>query len=453
MGAFSLIVVINLLNRSDLFFVIEMSGRNCVDRACVNCDEKLADEEYFKCNSCLETSEQTECFCDVCIVSHVKKNHTIVDHNGQEPIICCEHKHICFHYCSDCNVVCCTKCLQKHSLHSFKQSTKEKLNEIRSKVSDLLYELELNENGVSAKIAESQMLVNAQRLEADMLVEFIDQKLSEIKDTLIKTLREKNESVFERKQSEIKKLSENVQSFQEDLRNILASSSSRSVNNFIAKECDHQKLKQSLGKILSFQFNSKQFEYTASAYKVLLQDTEMLKDALILPEVFSLSVTTPAYSPATDIKLAKTSSPTVTFIHQSTHQGTAPRTVTIGNRQQTVVAVDNSNTTQQTGSSKMTQGPLVGRDICFRSLSPPALAREDFRRQLNRKRKSEVVPDTQTTSLPIATNALSQQPKTHEIKICKIDKRFSHGHKLQMSLLSVILLKILDKKLNLCIIC
>merc|ERR1711879_151543 len=128
MGAFSLIVLINLLNRSDLIFVfIEMSGRNRVK--CATCYEKLSYEGYFRCNTCLQTSKHIKIFCDGCITSHLKKSHTIVDHNGHGPAICGEHKHICFHYCSDCNVVFCAKCVQKHSLHSF-NSAKENRNKI-----------------------------------------------------------------------------------------------------------------------------------------------------------------------------------------------------------------------------------------------------------------------------------------------------------------------------------
>merc|ERR1712226_655237 len=71
---------------------------------------------------------------------------------------------------------------------------------------------------------------------------------------------------------------------------------------------------------------------------------------------------------------------------------------------------------------------LVGNRFIIRepwSSSPP-LAIEAVRSQLDRKRKSEVALDGQSTSLPTATNVLKQEPQTTELNM-SADQRFRLG--------------------------
>ena len=47
---------------------------------CESCSQHFKLEKMFKCTSCMDESETTiAVFCDLCIVSHVRRGHEIVN--------------------------------------------------------------------------------------------------------------------------------------------------------------------------------------------------------------------------------------------------------------------------------------------------------------------------------------------------------------------------------------
>ena len=70
-------------------------------RLCSGCEESIAEELLYKCTQCNMSDEPealSDFLCDQCLVLHIKKGHTVLDHRNMKPAVCPDHKQLCLDY-------------------------------------------------------------------------------------------------------------------------------------------------------------------------------------------------------------------------------------------------------------------------------------------------------------------------------------------------------------------
>ena len=118
---------------------------------CNSCCESFENEDMFKCLTCMDCVDDTQgvsFHCEVCIAPHVRKGHEVLDHKSLKPAICADHKNLCSMFCTNCEDILCTNCLSKHLGHGM-VPLKEKAEEVRKKVFELISELDSSEKVIS----------------------------------------------------------------------------------------------------------------------------------------------------------------------------------------------------------------------------------------------------------------------------------------------------------------
>ena len=118
---------------------------------CNSCCESFENEDMFKCLTCMDCVDDTQgvsFHCEGCIMSHVRKGHEVLDHKSLKPAICADHKNLCSMFCTNCEDILCTNCLSKHLGHGM-VPLKEKAEEVRKKVFELISELDSSEKVIS----------------------------------------------------------------------------------------------------------------------------------------------------------------------------------------------------------------------------------------------------------------------------------------------------------------
>ena len=121
------------------------SGRFC----CLECEESYPEESIFKCETCQieqdtnsDTQSSSDHFCcDTCIIRHCKKGHKIMDSVSQPVMVCDKHKMMLNHYCHDCDILLCFKCMAQHDNHKL-APIEIRAKEIRMKVFEQLTNFE-----------------------------------------------------------------------------------------------------------------------------------------------------------------------------------------------------------------------------------------------------------------------------------------------------------------------
>merc|ERR1712226_1691112 len=145
MGAFSLIVVINLLNRSMMSGVlpdislnipinesenssnVSQAGINSTlitgvlhsePKTCSQCTINIENNELFFCYSCSRDDNKPESqrfYCKNCAVVHMRvTKHPIVNSEGREVAVCHKHKNLALNFCKSCKVTFCWDCSNMH---------------------------------------------------------------------------------------------------------------------------------------------------------------------------------------------------------------------------------------------------------------------------------------------------------------------------------------------------
>ena len=118
---------------------------------CNSCCESFENEDMFNCLTCMDCVDDTQkvsIHCEGCIISHVRKGHEVLDHKSLKPAICADHKNLCSMFCTNCEDILCTNCLSKHLGHGM-VPLKEKAEEVRKKVFELISELDTSEKVIS----------------------------------------------------------------------------------------------------------------------------------------------------------------------------------------------------------------------------------------------------------------------------------------------------------------
>ena len=109
------------------------------ESTCTSCSQEFLTTSLYRCKSCTSTTSisktdcEEACFCRMCIVSHLRRNHNIIDHRGHSPAECLDHRNLCFHFCETCGVLFCPECTETHSMHYF-QSLPSKISEVRRQI-------------------------------------------------------------------------------------------------------------------------------------------------------------------------------------------------------------------------------------------------------------------------------------------------------------------------------
>ena len=251
---------------------------------CSSCEESSAAEILYKCTQCSvsdDPKKPVEFLCDLCIASHVKKKHPILDHRSLEPAVCSEHRQLCLDYCITCDEVSCAKCLVKHSKHEFKPLN-EKASEVRAKVFEMLSDWEKNEKTALEKSQVISKIVDIHETEMEQLVKEVESLLDKIKETLTAEIKSKFRE-FKATQNWVKDHVRNVGQTQSDLRGLLCQSNGSMVASISTVLAKTVALSTSQSEVEVYHMNKEKFQ-TGAGFKSLHQKIvfEMRKE-LSLP--------------------------------------------------------------------------------------------------------------------------------------------------------------------------
>ena len=216
-----------------------------VDSLELQCDQcSTHSTELFTCETCCQVDEQVESakeqICDVCIGSHLRRNHSIVDGKGNEPSICTEHKMLELEFCQSCDATFCWKCMSKHSNHSFNKLEKRG-TELRGKVFEMLTDLELAEKPLRAEKERLTKISENRLKELQALREQVDAKIEKLRKNL--TIIDEN---CTQAKSEVVKVTENIEKtvdLQQKLRELLSSSNAHLLKKFAETKREVMELK------------------------------------------------------------------------------------------------------------------------------------------------------------------------------------------------------------------
>ena len=205
---------------------------------CSNCEESNSIENLYKCAPCnkMDGNEKpvdtgsVEYLCDICIASHVKKGHSVLDHRNLQPTICTEHKMICLEYCITCDELFCGKCLTKHRFHTSK-SMAEMASEVRSKIFNLLTVWESNEKTALGKQESVSAFVNQHESEVETLVKQVEDRIDKLKEKVIAEIRAKL-AEFKKSESRFEDHIQKVGQTQKELRGLLSMSDGSMIESF-----------------------------------------------------------------------------------------------------------------------------------------------------------------------------------------------------------------------------
>ena len=113
---------------------------------CYSCSQECLNTDMYRCRTCSaedNTGNNTSnnginSFCRMCtVVTHLRRNHEVIDHKGYEPSVCKPHKNLDEYFCETCRSVFCSNCTKEHIGHSFRM-LEEKAVEVRKQVFALI---------------------------------------------------------------------------------------------------------------------------------------------------------------------------------------------------------------------------------------------------------------------------------------------------------------------------
>ena len=163
------------------------------ESVCVACEETFPNMQLYRCQSCSEKQDKSaaiEFHCEDCLISHIRKGHSIVDSKGNEPLTCSKHSFVCTEYCKTCDVPTCLKCVRNHSKHEL-QLMEEKASEVKAEVFELLTELEVKEKPLRLKQeANLDVCLKNQQLVQD-LKELVKEECKKLEEKMLEKIEEK----------------------------------------------------------------------------------------------------------------------------------------------------------------------------------------------------------------------------------------------------------------------
>ena len=255
-------------------------------RLCSSCEESIAIDLLYRCTPCNmsdDPKKPVDFLCDHCVVLHIKKGHNVLDHRSMEPAVCPDHKQLCSHFCIDCGVVFCVKCLEKHCKHDF-QSLNEKASELRAKLFDLMTDWEKKEKVALQKSEDVSGAAGVHENEVEQMIQEVESTLNNVEDTLIAEIRSKL-AEFSDKKNWLEDHVQKVGKTQKDMRSLLCQSNGTLVTSFPAFESEVGLLSTSHSEVEQYQMNEEKFE-TREEIKFLNQKfVAEVRKKLNLPDV------------------------------------------------------------------------------------------------------------------------------------------------------------------------
>ena len=204
---------------------------------CESCFEAIQMDRLFKCVTCIDLWEGESAVkfnCEGCIMPHLKKGHTILDHKSLKPAVCETHKNLYSVFCSKCEQILCLNCLPNHPNHNI-MALKERGSQVRSKVSELIADL---------GSCETLVRVTKERLNEDKetrskgyekLVRDVSAELDALKQKLLDHISEEHENIVNL-EHESNENYESLLEYQSDLRELLCCSDRNIVEKMKEKE-------------------------------------------------------------------------------------------------------------------------------------------------------------------------------------------------------------------------
>ena len=209
---------------------------------CVTCLSNLSNQSLYRCQTCPREQEEASgfnYFCENCLVSHIRKGHSVIDCKGDKPLLCSEHSLICLEYCKTCDVTLCYKCLGSHSKHEF-QPAEVKGSELKRKVFELLTDLEMKEKPLRLKQEKNLETIQKNQEIAQRLEEFIKGELKKLEENVREKINQ-NSTTNDRLSGELTTASNDLLSLQGRTRALLSQSNANLTHNFaiVADDCSN----------------------------------------------------------------------------------------------------------------------------------------------------------------------------------------------------------------------
>ena len=168
-----------------------MSSANCV-----SCLTNLPILSLYQCHTCSTEQKEAssaETLCEDCLVPHLRKDHSIVDSKGNEPLACTTHKFLFSVFCKTCDVLFCCKCSAQHMKHDC-ETIGKKATEIRTQVFNLLTDLENKEKPLRVKNESISNLVEKNAEEANQFSAFVREQCKKLENSILQDIEEKSKS-------------------------------------------------------------------------------------------------------------------------------------------------------------------------------------------------------------------------------------------------------------------
>ena len=201
-----------------------MAGQKVSKEKCTSCLELFDLDIMFKCTTCIEESKETVSLpfhCNLCILSHVRRDHEILNDKALKPAICEIHKNLCSMFCSTCQLTLCSNCISVHVNHSI-MPIKERASQTRAKIFDLISDLDSSEKKVRGTLdrihANKQKRVDGY----EKLVQLVSLDLEVLKQNLLNHIEVEHQKTIQ-VEKDAKENYEMLLKFQSNLRELLSS--------------------------------------------------------------------------------------------------------------------------------------------------------------------------------------------------------------------------------------
>ena len=232
-------------------------SQNAVTISCANCTMTIDDIKLrFKCGTCEQTkssdsSDQISSVfvCELCIISHTRRKHEVLDYKDMKVDVCEHHLVYCGYFCLDCDGLICNMCaVQTHAMQGHKYvPVSQQANEIKKKIHETLSGIDEDYKPIVKNLAAAEKLadqVGKLRSENDgiktKIVKILQDTLEELNEefTAISTSAIAAESNANKFVKEIKEIISSVESKQSKLRELLSFSDGWLVKEFNSDSCD-----------------------------------------------------------------------------------------------------------------------------------------------------------------------------------------------------------------------
>ena len=255
---------------------------------CESCLEAFEKEQLYKCTTCLNKLESTDDIafnCEVCIVSHVRKGHDVLDHKSLSPAICEAHKNLCSVFCSTCKMILCVNCLSKHQNHNF-VTIKKRASQVRPKVFEILSDLDYHEKLVLTTKNRINDNKKAPTEAAEKLVLDVSSEMDALKQKVVDLVKSEHGKTESLKKESIKNYEELLRC-QGDLRELLSCSEGNLVGKFEKKEKDVNQVKSTQAKLNLRQISGSKFSMSERTAQLIAKFNEDFLPTIEIPRVAS----------------------------------------------------------------------------------------------------------------------------------------------------------------------